>query len=208
MIVSVCMPGGSISIHALREEGDRTGTALWHLPLYFYPRPPRGGRPTRAAATGSTEPISIHALREEGDKSALSQKRTERAFLSTPSARRATMLSEAETELSSAFLSTPSARRATNLIQWRKIPMQFLSTPSARRATAECPIYYWYKEISIHALREEGDPGVLVCKISSGAISIHALREEGDRTAATLVCTPANFYPRPPRGGRRGKWPT
>ena len=34
---------------------------------YFYPRPPRGGRPTRAAATGSTEPISIHALREEGD---------------------------------------------------------------------------------------------------------------------------------------------
>ena len=34
---------------------------------YFYPRPPRGGRPTRAAATDSTEPISIHALREEGD---------------------------------------------------------------------------------------------------------------------------------------------
>ena len=34
---------------------------------HFYPRPPRGGRPTRAAATGSTEPISIHALREEGD---------------------------------------------------------------------------------------------------------------------------------------------
>ena len=28
---------------------------------------PRGGRPTRAAATDSTEPISIHALREEGD---------------------------------------------------------------------------------------------------------------------------------------------
>ena len=30
---------------------------------YFYPRPPRGGRP---AAT-----ISIHALREEGDQTAI-----------------------------------------------------------------------------------------------------------------------------------------
>ena len=56
-----------ISIHALREEGDlvarlddltqqeflstpsarratRTGTALWARMVYFYPRPPRGGR--------------------------------------------------------------------------------------------------------------------------------------------------------------------
>ena len=35
-----------ISIHALREEGDGLGKLcslhLWH----FYPRPPRGGRPT------------------------------------------------------------------------------------------------------------------------------------------------------------------
>ena len=48
-----------ISIHALREEGDSVRMA-GGLPIgYFYPRPPRGGRP---AAT-----ISIHALREEGD---------------------------------------------------------------------------------------------------------------------------------------------
>ena len=35
------------------------------------------------------------------------------------------------------------------------------------------------KEISIHALREEGDLGVL-CGVLDLNISIHALREEGD----------------------------
>ena len=34
-------------------------------------------------------------------------------------------------------------------------------------------------------------------------ISIHALREEGDLTAASGSSRPRNFYPRPPRGGRR-----
>ena len=34
-----------ISIHALREEGDGTFAGLLTCPRYFYPRPPRGGRP-------------------------------------------------------------------------------------------------------------------------------------------------------------------
>ena len=33
-----------ISIHALREEGDRTTKAAYTTPTHFYPRPPRGGR--------------------------------------------------------------------------------------------------------------------------------------------------------------------
>ena len=80
----------AISIHALREEGDPL--PMWSIctAFYFYPRPPRGGRPTRqllaiaynyfyprpprggrlfvyAAFIGSHR-ISIHALREEGDR--------------------------------------------------------------------------------------------------------------------------------------------
>ena len=36
-----------ISIHALREEGDRV-LPEWRVPAtHFYPRPPRGGRPSR-----------------------------------------------------------------------------------------------------------------------------------------------------------------
>ena len=36
-----------------------------------------------------------------------------------------------------------------------------------------------------------------------GRISIHALREEGDPIAPLPGTNDHNFYPRPPRGGRR-----
>ena len=61
------------------------------------------------------------------------------------------------------------------------LPYQFLSTPSARRATVI-----------------DGNNAV------SYEISIHALREEGDMLQSTIPAPPTNFYPRPPRGGRRG----
>ena len=41
--------------------------------------------------------------------------------------------------------------------------------------------------ISIHALREEGDPALLLGRQQGVAISIHALREEGDRAFHTSV---------------------
>ena len=101
-----------ISIHALREEGDG-GRGLVDLRLFdFYPRPPRGGRPVVFSA--------LPALAE---------------FLSTPSARRVTVID------------------GNNAVSY---------------------------EISIHALREEGD---FLCRHSVPpvwSISIHALREEGD----------------------------
>ena len=37
------------------------------LPYYFYPRPPRGGRPFARMCNVMAKDISIHALREEGD---------------------------------------------------------------------------------------------------------------------------------------------
>ena len=58
---------------------------------------------------------------------------------------------------------------------------QFLSTPSARRATVHTQQPLWEREISIHALREEGD-----------------------NTLAARSARARYFYPRPPRGGRRG----
>ena len=35
--------------------------------VYFYPRPPRGGRRCPGGRSSLPDPISIHALREEGD---------------------------------------------------------------------------------------------------------------------------------------------
>ena len=81
---------GRISIHALREEGDCIRLAGLPTRYYFYPRPPRGGRPVSVPVRYSSflnfypRPprggrqialrhlvfsfgISIHALREEGD---------------------------------------------------------------------------------------------------------------------------------------------
>ena len=57
---------------------------------------------------------------------------------------------------------------------------QFLSTPSARRATCCRPPARGLSPISIHALREEGDP------------QDHDHNQRG-----------RHFYPRPPRGGRQ-----
>ena len=59
-----------ISIHALREEGDAAPNPLLSGILNFYPRPPRGGRPSFCSG------LTISSR-----------------FLSTPSARRATLLS-------------------------------------------------------------------------------------------------------------------
>ena len=56
---------------------------------------------------------------------------------------------------------------------------KFLSTPSARRATKNYLDITWQDDISIHALREEGDP-ILKHQRGWHDISIHALREEGD----------------------------
>ena len=57
-----------ISIHALREEGDRQPGRSLSCAMYFYPRPPRGGRPRAGHITAHFGNISIHALREEGDE--------------------------------------------------------------------------------------------------------------------------------------------
>ena len=146
--------------------------------LYFYPRPPRGGRPSGGFAMGYVT-----------------------KFLSTPSARRATQSGKTCTCVPSnfyprpprggrhahisipapfaQFLSTPSARRATAFPVHAHSLHTFLSTPSARRATPPIPSLEMFKQISIHALREEGDMPTF--------------------TALRWIL---NFYPRPPRGGR------
>ena len=57
----------------------------------FYPRPPRGGRPPGQNSGSTATRISIHALREEGDMHLTLYGDPRTKFLSTPSARRATI---------------------------------------------------------------------------------------------------------------------
>ena len=169
----------SISTCALREEGDRLLKAQKEGKLY----------------------ISIHALREEGD---FSRKVYVFRFIISIHA-----LREEGDQHGAAvgvkyyvFLSTPSARRATIWPIMLVAVASFLSTPSARRATCEAFFLRRQLCISIHALREEGDRdyngafwlvldfyprpprgGRQLCPAlfpDVMGISIHALREEGD----------------------------
>ena len=83
----------------------------------------------------------------------------------------------------------------------------FLSTPSARRATHRLRLRQLRITISIHALREEGDPIATKKRNFAFSISIHALREEGDHCRPSCRPSLRNFYPRPPRGGRHNRCP-
>ena len=67
---------------------------------------------------------------------------------------------------------------------FRTMLLAFLSTPSARRATWEKYKLSGIANISIHALREEGDLHRKGVRQRTGNISIHALREEGDTKSA------------------------
>ena len=82
--------------------------------------------------------------------------------------------------------------------------MAFLSTPSARRATVQSPGAQGLGNISIHALREEGDQGICCRKCNSRNISIHALREEGDNLWPGPVLDLRQFLSTP--SARRATW--
>ena len=124
-----------------------------------------------------------------------------------------------------AFLSTPSARRATPSARPQACrPTYFYPRPPRGGRRPQLFRRGPLAVISIHALREEGDfrprwklPDTadfyprpprggrrfLQHRPFRGtSISIHALREEGDRMLFCETPFRCNFYPRPPRGGR------
>ena len=214
-----------ISIHALREEGDTFLPTPSQSMSVFLSTPsarratkispnrtsPRKFLSTPSARRATGKPafyevfpvISIHALREEGDFSERRPEMSRFRFLSTPSARRATMCLQGNSLLAKSFLSTPSARRATGHC-------------SEGRRSSQISIHALREEgdgnkllgggeagkISIHALREEGDRPVCGDQKLGQDISIHALREEGDENFYSFLRDFYDFYPRPPRGGR------
>ena len=148
-----------ISIHALREEGDCGHLAFLLSFGDFYPRPPRGGRLMHLGFTVQAADISIHALREEGDIKVANHRIADLISIHA-------LREEGDT----GGMPRPRAVKV------------FLSTPSARRATMPHPHLTRDEAISIHALREEGDHSC-VSLLAGRQISIHALREEGDKVA-------------------------
>ena len=127
-----------ISIHALREEGDLIPSSFAFASTWdFYPRPPRGGRPPPNSHCRPTLCISIHALREEGDVTKESPLTIQIEFLSTPSARRATVLTGTTSQTLGYFYPRPPRGGRQRPVLQPLSECIFLSTPSARRATIQ-----------------------------------------------------------------------
>ena len=169
-----------ISIHALREEGDRPRRRRCWRRSNFYPRPPRGGRPVQEVPC--IPPKYFYPRPPRGGR---------RALQSIP-------------QNPLRFLSTPSARRATHL---RPVCKGVIAISiHALREEGDTPLLTPLLSIliSIHALREEGDR-VRGAGAGLHGISIHALREEGDPLRHIGPLIDRHFYPRPPRGGRQQK---
>ena len=120
--------------HAFLSTPSARRATFWvirYLPplIYFYPRPPRGGRLPDGNVTDYLLSISIHALREEGDGHGL------------------------VTAIRDVAISIHALREegdgAGLLLSTCK--QLFLSTPSARRATPGEPATADVQRISIHA---------------------------------------------------------
>ena len=142
-------PGLHISIHALREEGDRGHPRHGRHPVisihaltfrrttklfYFYPRPPRGGRPHRRSSCPRT--TDFYPRPPRGGR--------RRAVIETAQA------------LKNFYPRPPRGGRPSSP-PLKDSSILFLSTPSARRATRHDRQEQAADGISIHALREEGD---------------------------------------------------
>ena len=169
-----------ISIHALREEGD-PNLQHFSIGLFEFLSTPSARRATAwGGKTIKSYKISIHALREEGDFRSLRPSLLAGLFLSTPSARRATASGSCARASRSNFYPRPP-RGGRRLVHLEGVvgPEDFYPRPP-----------------------RGGRPLYAACARRAKRISIHALREEGDPMRFSVSTPQENFYPRPPRGGR------
>ena len=192
-----------ISIHALREEGDLTLilpiSFFWiflstpsarratvgmlvdsNIPSDFYPRPPRGGRPDLLFEHDQQCRISIHALREEGD---FTYFETHTVFLNfyprPPRGGRQQPLCGVGARSFDFYPRPPRGGRRCRVGAGSAFRDFYPRPPRGGRPFSPC-CKKKQNQISIHALREEGDGQVAHRRRGRAGISIHALREEGD----------------------------
>ena len=197
-----------ISIHALREECDRSlggqagggllfqsthsarsatsPPARWStLSLHFNPRTPRGVRLSNIADS------SLATL-----------------FQSTHSARSATKISDTERE--KMYISIHALREECDAAGWRKFTSWslFQSTHSARSATLLIFLTINSKNNFNPRTPRGVRPSYRQDNGHKAKISIHALREECDKRLGGRTTDPSDFNPRTPRGVRRAPYQT
>ncbi len=162
----------------LSTPSARRATSAWTAAppsrQNFYPRPPRGGRPS--PTTGTRWARHFYPRPPRGGRHHPSGECAHRRHF-YPRPPRGGRLRGSLTAFLSLFI--------------------FLSTPSARRATPTVQRPRCIASISIHALREEGDFRGIGSPSEFSRISIHALREEGDASAVQGDNRPKTFLSTP-----------
>ena len=173
-----------ISTHALREKGDFRITYIWYSNVCISTHALREKGDTLGEYYIGTYTISTHALREKGDP----PERIDNiaSQISTHALReKGDLRKPKRPQTRQKFLPTPSARRATTLTSPPVARYRaFLPTPSARRAT--------------------------FCSIMLPAVALFLPTPSARRATLgqhIVVGAFADFYPRPPREGRRQFYP-
>ena len=178
--LTVAIHGGDISIHVPRVGDDRS--AVWCRPRcqYFYPRPPRGGRPR----SSSVSPVSP-------------------AFLSTSPAWGTTLCGDGACETVSHFYPRPprggrakasAARSGCHCISIHVPRVGDDPRPSRKRRGRAY--------ISIHVPRVGDDRAM--GRYQCPDRHFYPRPPRGGRLWTTAHTRKRlNFYPRPPRGGRQ-----
>ena len=170
-----------ISIHALREEGDRHFVKWSDVPKVFQSTPSARRATSKAQAVTDVKIISIHALREEGD--AESRRLYQRyVYYFNPRPPRGGRHKAADAAEKEARISIHALREEGDVdgssVDMYKI--KFQSTPSARRATStttkSCPSLHYFNPRPPRGGRQWQNPARICLNY---------------------------FNPRPPRGGRR-----
>ena len=179
MVTSVQYTG--ISIHALREEGD-----LYRLQgvcgsVHFYPRPPRGGR-------------LLLSIRPEWCKN----------FYPRPP--RGGRLQLVFGVLDALIISIHALREEGDDPQRQQLLLRqdFYPRPPRGGRLRSDLTEDEAKIISIHALREEGDKELLRTVGNDKIFLSTPSARRATPLAHRAQAAAADFYPRPPRGGRPG----
>ena len=147
-----------ISIHALREEGDLPARARTLLEQNFYPRPPRGGR--RVAKAMSEQWGYFYPRPPRGGRLvAVLLHGSASTFLSTPSARRATQFVPLiAVSVKDFYPRPPRGGRRRLRFRLHRGSQHFYPRPPRGGRLRFLTFRKNSVTISIHALREEGDP--------------------------------------------------
>ena len=194
-------PAFRISIHALREEGDIALAVHSSRLCHFYPRPPRGGRPDRARLR--PQPDYFYPRPPRGGRLSDPRLGFRPVLISIHALREEGDTDDLRAGQGPRSISIHALReegdRLTSSTR-RPPPYFYPRPPRGGRLDATlaitCRMYFYPRPPrgGRHGDRGRRD----LC----GSISIHALREEGDILILRVRLFFFYFYPRPPRGGR------